>query len=514
MQDSWSEGTTRTSQKRRAGLLTFTGGRVLAAALGVAVAFLVSPSLGQTPSSQPTTTPQPKASGSPTAAESQADEPVRNVVLFIGDGVDDHQLTIGRNYLFGPQGAYSFEEFPRRAAARVQTVSEEQPTQPVYVGDSASGGTALSAGVVTSRGRIATRAGTDEDVPTILELAERAGYATGLVVTSSLTDATPASFYAHVAVRYCEGPDDMNGSMGGVRPGCPNDLASRGGPGSIAEQMFPSGVDLALGGGSGPFGDEVTEGPLRGKPVLERWRLAGVPVVRNAEELAGASSLPLIGLFGASTLPVEWIGEGGRTATTLSFDGEGKPEIPEPFSCAPNPAMGSRPTLEAMTRKALSLLEDFTDEAPRGFFLMVESASIDKQAHAANPCGQIGELRALDQAVEAAVEFAERQPDTLILVTSDHGHAGQIVPYPSLFEALGRARGVPQHPAGKFARLKIPAGGEMAVTYGTNENFLEEHTGTSIPVFATGPGSEAVKGLMDQRDVFDVMRAVMQLRER
>ena len=137
---------------------------------------------------------------------------------------------------------------------------------------------------------------------------------------------------------------------------------------------------------------------------------------------------------------------------------------------------------------------------------MVESASIDKQAHAANPCGEIGELRALDLAVQAALEFQRAHPDTLILVASDHGHAGQIVPYPSLFEAVGKAQGVAQHPAGKFARVITPEGGEMAVTYGTNKNFVEEHTGTSVPFFAIGPGSESVRGLMDQRQVFDVMR--------
>ena len=63
----------------------------------------------------------------------------RNVILFVGDGVDDHQLTIARNYLLGADGAFSFEAFPYRAAARVLTVSEEDPGLPEYVGDSASG---------------------------------------------------------------------------------------------------------------------------------------------------------------------------------------------------------------------------------------------------------------------------------------------------------------------------------------------------------------------------------------
>ena len=83
----------------------------------------------------------------------QTDETARNVVLFIGDGVDDHQLTIARNYLVGADGVFVFETFEHQAAAKVLTVLEEDPRVPEYVGDSASGGTAIAAGVVTSRGR-------------------------------------------------------------------------------------------------------------------------------------------------------------------------------------------------------------------------------------------------------------------------------------------------------------------------------------------------------------------------
>ena len=421
----------------------------------------------------------------------------RSAIVFVGDGVDDHQLTIARNYLLGAGGGFSFEYFPLRAAARVLTVLESDPSIPEYVGDSASGGTAIAAGVVTSRGRIATRAGTGQAVPTMLELAAAAGKWTGIVTTSSVTDATPASFVAHINRRFCQGPGDMGPTP--TDPRCPEALKTNGGLGSIAEQIATSDVDLLLGGGYRHF-DQLDES---GVSVLRRARDTGYRIVRDTAGLDAIEGPPgkLIGLFGDDTLPVEWVGEADGRARPVQFEADGSVIDPQPFRCVDNPAFGSRPTLEAMTTFALERL----GSAPGGFVLMVESASIDKQAHQGRPCGQIGETRALDQAVRVAASFQEQHPDTLILVSSDHGHAAQIVPWPSLFAS----RPEPQYPPGKVARVRTLEGGVMTVSYGTNENYLEEHTGTQVPVFARGPGGEAVRGLMRQSDLFGVVRRAL-----
>ena len=79
----------------------------------------------------------------PRLVTGQAAETARSVVLFVGDGVDDHQLTIARNYLLGADGVFVFETFEHQAAAKVLTVLEADPRVPEYVGDSASGGTAI-----------------------------------------------------------------------------------------------------------------------------------------------------------------------------------------------------------------------------------------------------------------------------------------------------------------------------------------------------------------------------------
>jgi len=285
-------------------------------------------------------------------------------------------------------------------------------------------------------------------------------------------------------------------------PRCPGETKANGGPGSIAEQLAVSGVDLLLGGGYEYF-DQPDEA---GVSVLRRAREAGYRIVRDAAGLravegeAGA----ILGLFGDTTLPVGWVGENGARARSVELTADGRVIEPTPFRCVDNPDFGSRPTLEAMTRWALRRLES----APSGFFLMVESASIDKQAHAGNPCGQIGETRALDQAVRVAVAFQERHPDTLIVVASDHGHSAQIVPWPSLFAAR---RAEAQYPPGKVARLRTPEGGLMAVSYGTNTHYLEEHTGTQVPVYAQGPGATAVRGLIRQSDLFGIVRRALAL---
>ena len=428
----------------------------------------------------------------------------QTVILFIGDGVDDHQLTIGRNYLLGSDGAFSFEEFPNRGAAAVLTVLERDPAIPEYVGDSASGATAMASGVVTSRGRIATRAGTGEAVETVVERAVAAGKRAGLVTTSSLTDATPASFVAHIRSRACQGPRDMWAASG--NPRCPEALKANGGQGSIAEQLVGSQIEVLLGGGYARFAqtDEA------GEAVIRSAEAVGYEIVRNRAQLEQVTPLKtrtVLGLFADETLPVAWIGENGQRAHPVSLTPDGYPIAPAPFGCVDNPQFGDRPTLEAMTTKALELLEP----APEGFFLMVESASIDKQAHAGDPCGEIGEILALDQAVRVAVDYQGRHPDTLIVVASDHGQAAQIIAWPSLFASGDGAGGQPQYPPGKLALVRTPQQGTMAVSYGTNVRNLEEHTGTQIPVFAQGPGGAAVRGLIRQSDLFGIIMRAMGL---
>src|SRR5262249_8249310 len=154
--------------------------------------------------------------------------PARNIILFIGDGMGDSEITIARNYAVGAAGRLAMDTLPFTGAYTTYSIQERQPELPDYVTDSAASGTGWATGTKTSNGRISTSAGTDLDLKTILEIARERGYRTGDVTTAELTDATPAVLASHVSSRTCQGPDDMNL--------CPQDTRSAGGPGSIAEQ--------------------------------------------------------------------------------------------------------------------------------------------------------------------------------------------------------------------------------------------------------------------------------------
>ena len=425
----------------------------------------------------------------------------QNLILIIGDGFDDQHVTMGRNYLVGMSGKLILDTMPYRASVQVETVSEQG--DPLYVADSANTATSLATGGVTQIGRIATDI-EDNDLPTIAERALDSGLRVGLVTTSSLTDATPASFLAHVSARSCEGPEEVLGSTyyGIPQPACLDDARDNGGPGSIIEQLVNSGAQVLLGGGTKfleqtTIDDETVAAMAagRGYRILSRdTHLESVPPGR-----------PILGTFDEETLEVRWRGTGGRVGeeTKTSWlhhlsDYLGGTEEPEPMSCEPNPDYEGTPSLASMTDLALRHLSRDND---RGFFLMIESASIDKQSHERNPCGSIGEIEQLEESLTLALSFAAQHPDTAILVTADHAQAAQILPEPTLYSDYP----VPIYSPGLTARVATPEGGMMRINYATNNGFSEEHTGANVPLFANDIAGRWLSPFLRQREVHDAM---------
>ena len=92
----------------------------------------------------------------------------RQVILIIGDGMDDQQITIARNYLVGASGKLLVDEMPLRSTSQILTIEDKVGGAPIYVADSANTATSMASGVVTSRGRISTTAGTSQPVKTIV----------------------------------------------------------------------------------------------------------------------------------------------------------------------------------------------------------------------------------------------------------------------------------------------------------------------------------------------------------
>lgn len=430
----------------------------------------------------------------------------KSVILIIGDGFDDHHVTMGRNYLSGQSGTLILDTLPFRGAVQVETVDENGT--PIYVADSANTATTLATGAVTRIGRVG-KDRNDVSVGTVLEAAAAAGYKTGIVSTASVTDATPAAFAAHVGIRACENPISLRGGekYGVTFPGCPNDFEENGGAGSIAEQLATADVDVILGGGMEHFAATYDGNPT----ALDKATSSGATVLTSASQLSSAYDGRVIGLFSDDTMPVKWQGSNSRSAEdierswlNLAHEMIGSITQPDTLSCVDNPTFESMPTLETMTRFAIAHL---SEENEKGFFLTIESASIDKKSHVRDPCGSIGEIEQLEQALVAALEYAASNTNTVIIVTADHAQAAQIVPDPTLYTGLP----IPVFSPGKVARVETPEGSVMRINYATNNIASEEHTGANVPLFANTEGSKVLTSFMRQREIHHAMMQYLEL---
>ncbi len=401
----------------------------------------------------------------------------RNVILLIGDGTDEAIITAARNYELGAAGRFALDELPFVGDMTTYGLKVGPgPDYPIaYVSDSAPTASAWSTGHKTVDSRLSQGPSVSDSVPgedyqTVLELAHQQGKRTGNVSTAEITDATPAAAASHINLRGCQGPTDM--------AACDYARKSRGGKGSVAEQLVDNDIDVILGGGAQRYAQRTDAGPT----VLEyAQRTLGYRYVDTKAALAGVTSVrrgPVLGLFTTGNMTPRYQplvaavppGAGGPTQKCQLAD------------------RGTQPSLAEMTDKAIELLDN-----KKGFFLQVESAMIDKQEHASDICGAIGDVVELDEALEVALEYQEDNPDTLIVVTADHSHSTQIVPNGS----AGRAT----------ATLQTADGDPMSVAYSTAApGGSQAHTGSTVRVAASGPQAANVTGLIDQTDLYWTLR--------
>ncbi len=397
----------------------------------------------------------------------------RNVILLIGDGMGDSEITVARNYLKGAGGAFhGLDALPLTGQMTHYSVQRDTG-KPDYDPDSASTGTAWATGVKTYDNAISVdRHGTA--FPTLLEQAKRSGMATGNVTTAEVQDATPAVEVSHISLRSCYGPSATAKS-------CPEAAKENNGRGSITEQLLDTRPDVTLGGGSTTFAETARAGRWKGRTLEQQAKERGYNYLTAKSDLAAVASAdqkrPLLGLFAPGNLPVKFA---PQPATAGGANGPAQ-------SCRPEPTFSQVPDLASMTSKSIDLLSRNAAGEKHGFFLQVESASIDKKDHAADPCGQIGETDQLDQAVTKALDFARRDGHTLVIATADHAHTSQIVDGDT---------------PGLTARLATNEGSEMVVAYGTAPaGASQQHTGTQLRVAGYGPGAANLVGLIDQTDL-------------
>ncbi len=331
-----------------------------------------------------------------------ADQPIKNVIFMIGDGTGIAQLYSGQLQEVGPNGYLHAQRLP--ITGIVKTHAEDD-----LITDSASGATAYSCGIKTKNGVIAQDSDGNECV-TLLELSQKAGMKTGLVATSGVTHATPASFATHIDSRnkYSE----------------------------IAEQLVESEVDVILGGGLEYFLPLDSAGSNRADQLnlLSNFEEQGYAIVLNRQAMIEENSDKIVGLFSPGGLPSE----------------------------------NRIPSLSEMTSKAVENLSS----KENGFFLMVEGSQIDWGGHANNTPYVLREVKDFDDAIGVVLSFAEQNPGTLVIITSDHETGGMTI------NGVNRENTV------------------VDIAWASTG-----HTGTPIPLMAYGPHAVEFSGWWDNTDI-------------
>jgi len=374
-----------------------------------------------------------------------------------------------------------------------------------FVTDSAAAGTALATGYKTDNKMVGvTSDGTPVD--SIIDWCRKDGKKTGIISTNTVYDATPASYSVSAESRYSSA--------------------------KMALQLLDSNIDVILGGGAKYFGPKKQEGV----DLVEKFKEKGYAFAADKDELmAVEGSEKLLGLFHSSYMNYQ----------------QDKEEYES-----------KEPSLYEMTAKAIELLS----QSEKGFFLMSEGARIDHASHAADFPGVWKEMIDFDAAVKHAVEWAEQDGNTLVLVLADHETMSFGAAEAMDIEALKQIQVSPEYMAVKMEKAEsgtafIPSsvkaifneyanieltdeevaafndrivdkeenkmyyeykiGWEVgsiiaekyhAAVMSTGSRKLSDtggHTGNMVPLFAYGVGAERFEGVLDNTDVPKILRELL-----
>ena len=440
----------------------------------------------------------------------------KNVIFFLGDGMGISTVTAARIFAGQSAGAtgeeydLAFDRFPHLALIKTYNTNAQVP-------DSAGTITAITTGEKTRIGVLGVNGSVERDdcaaaltntLPTLAELAEQKGMSTGIVSTARITHATPAGAYAHSPNRNWESsastPDEAEAL------GC-KDIALQ-----LVEMSHGDGLDVILGGGRReflPIEADDPEYPSRpglrddSRHLIDEWLEANSKrqFTWRGDEFAEwlASDEPidgqLMGLFEPSHMKYE-------------ADRQRDP--------------GKEPSLQDMTALAVKQLAD----NDKGYFLLVEAGRIDHAHHFSNAYRALTDTVALSDAVQWAVENVDLA-DTLIVVTADHSHTMTISGYPRRGNPIlgtvetepGKpildATGVPyttlsyaNGPGYKQQRPNLSKINTQDPDYqqlGTVPTQSETHAGEDVAAFAVGRNAAAVRGVMEQNRLYNVMYDVL-----
>lgn len=303
----------------------------------------------------------------------QAAENPKYVFLFIGDGMSTPQRMIA-------------DEFSRKLGKgqlAINTLPFHATTRTCsansLVTDSAAAATAIACGERTDNGRVGMSADGTRKLVSLAEIARDKGKKIGIVTSVTINHATPAGFYAHRKSR-----QEMY---------------------AIGLDLIASNFDYFGGGGVAKHNDKKS--PLYKGDIYDLAARAGYKVIGTRQELLALK--PGVGKVLAY----------GVKDSILPFAIDRKDQ--------------SVATLAEFTAKGIELLQD----APKGFFMMVEGGAIDYAGHANDAATNLHEVLAFDEAVKVALKFAEKHPnETLIVVTGDHETGGMTMGFAGTGYAL------------------------------------------------------------------------------
>jgi alkaline phosphatase len=414
---------------------------------------------------------------------------IKNVIFLIGDGMGVSYTSAYRYLKDNPETVEAEKtEFDKYLVGSQMTYPED-PEQNVT--DSASAATAMSAGIKTYNNAIAVdNDGTE--VQTVLEAAKENGKATGLVATSEVTHATPASFGAH---------DESRKNMNAIADDYYDELVNG-----------KHKIDVMLGGGLSNF-------VRKDRNLAEEFQKDGYSYVTNKQDLLNNKNEKVLGLFAPGGMD-KMIDRNQET-----------------------------PSLEEMTKSAIQRLNKDKD----GFFLMVEGSQVDWAGHDNDIVAAMSEMEDFEKAYKAAIEFAKKDKHTLVVATADHSTGGYSIGADGIYNWFGApikaAKRTPDFMAAEIANgadaeetLKkyidfksvglpdltaeeIQSVKDVAPTKKARDidDAIEKifdkrshtgwttggHTGEDVPVYAFGPGKERFYGQIDNTDnaknIFDIL---------
>jgi len=406
--------------------------------------------------------------------EQNGDGAVDNVIFMIPDGFATSYATNYRLYKDGDEPIWD-----DMLTGMMKTVSANDP-----ITDSAAAGTAMATGEKTDNGMI-SMSPDGEELGTILQAAEEAGKSSGLVATSTVTHATPATFGAHT-----ENRNDEH---------------------LIAPQYLENDVDVVLGGGKNTFLPESEGGLQEERHLINEFEEEGYQFVEDSDQLQAAESEKVLGLFADDAMA---------------------PELEREQT--------NEPSLAEMTETAIDTLDQNED----GFFLMVEGSQIDWAGHANDSAWAMSDTEAFEEAVTEAVDFANEDEETLVVMAGDHDTGGMTVggydTGGTQLEILHDVNNTGGYIAGQlnsdqsnardvmleYANIEI-TDDEVEAIQTSDEPDLAinhiisnyagvgwssyDHTGQEVPLYAHGPGSEMFTGLVDNTDVPKSMAEAMNI---